>query len=69
MLPHKETTMEQHVTYQLTQDDTDAFLAQDQPALDALRLRIAQALRDAGDPSHVDVLLTDGTIGWTMDIR
>jgi len=61
--------MDQHVTYQLTQEETDVFLAQDHPALDALRMHIAQALREAGDPSHVDVLLADGTLGWTMDLR
>lgn len=60
-----------YVTYQLTQEETDVFLAEDQaaPTVVQLRLRITQALREAGDPAHVDVLLADGTIGWTMDIR
>ena len=68
-LKTEETTLGQHVTYQLTREETDIYLAQDHPALDALRLAVAQALREAGDPSHVDVLLTDGTVGWTMDSR
>jgi hypothetical protein len=61
--------MHDHVTYQLTQDETDMFLAQEPSALDALRMRIAQVLREAGDPPHVDVLLVGGTVGWTIDIR
>jgi hypothetical protein len=61
--------MREYVTYQLTQEESDVFLGQDQPALDALRSAIAQALREHGEPSHVDVLLADGTVGWTMDIR
>lgn len=57
------------VTYPMTTEQTEIFLEGEPQALVALRMQIAQALREAGDPSHCDVLTDDGHVAFTLDIH